>query len=184
MVRGGPARPRPDNPTTRHPKRTPEQRNSLKGPQDGTPWETRKTGSGSAKTTPDTQTSRHPDGSARRYPDTTQTTHTHTQSYTRPHIHNHNHTHPPTHKTTTTTVIQSRNAPSSFATMRLRREEPPHHSGELSHAFSLIGSPKQPSYPVPCRHDITSPSSSDKGRIIQVKLRHWCKHLQEKRGKK
>ena len=44
---------------------------------------------------------------------------------------------------TTTTKIQSTDAPFSFATMRLRREEPPPHSRELNHALSSVGGPAQ-----------------------------------------
>ena len=42
------------------------------------------------------------------------------------------------------TTIQSKDAPSSFATMRLRREELPHHSGEWNHALFPVGGPTQP----------------------------------------
>ena len=45
------------------------------------------------------------------------------------------HTAPHTHFAMTTR-IQYRDAPFSFATMRLRREELPHHSGELNHSLS------------------------------------------------
>ena len=45
-------------------------------------------------------------------------------------------------------------------------EELPHHSGELSHALSVIGGPTQSQLSRLCRHDTTSPWSTDYGGNI------------------